>query len=499
MVVNSERFRQRFAQVLSSGWRGCLLAVLMGLLIGILVVSPRSKLPILGLTAGVTGLFFWLYQPVRISVYRVEKICCYLTFITGFFGVALFPIDIGQFTLFPYRIFLSLLWSLFVARLLIQGHLVVPLGGVKLYMAFFGIWLSYAVVSLGWAAYKVGAIRHTIFLFMGASLIFFAVYYFQSDRDLQNLYWVWLTAFFSLLLLGFWEHLTGQHLPVSGYNEERLSALAYHVRADVMYRPTGVFKNPNDYATFLSFCIPFALGTARYAGSSLARLAGIGSAFAAFYLIVVTGSRANILAVLLVVAFLCLFLTNSKQKAKVAFALAVCVTMAIIVFPVYLKEFFSKVITQLGSIVVKAGLEKGSVAVRANLVRNGLTFLYSTAGFGVGAGNAEYWMANFAQHETGGILNPHNWWLEILINYGIFVFVGYVAVYISIVWRLWRSWHEVVDHKEYMIVESLLLSLIGFSVASLSSSSIMAFNPEWMLFAFALAFLNRKKSNMGWI
>jgi teichuronic acid biosynthesis protein TuaE len=77
-----------------------------------------------------------------------------------------------------------------------------------------------------------------------------------------------------------------------------------------------------------------------------------------------------------------------------------------------------------------------------------------------------------------------------LINYGVFIFIGYVVVYIEIIRKLWHSWHEAAGREERIIAESLLLALIGFFAASISSSSIMAFTPNWMLFAFALAFLN---------
>jgi len=49
---------------------------------------------------------------------------------------------------------------------------------------------------------------------------------------------------------------------------------------------------------------------------------------------------------------------------------------------------------------------------------------------------------------------------------------------------------------EKMICEALLVSMVGFFVASMSSSSILAFKPQWLLFAFALSFINyfhRKK------
>lgn len=431
---------------------------------------------------------------MRIPLLRIEKLFYYLTFITGFIGAALFPINLGLFTIFPYRIFLVLLWGLFVARTLIQGKVVLPSGRVTLYMAFFGIWMIYAMISLGWAASKGDAIRNLIFLFMGISLIFFTTYYFRDNRALSNLYWIWFGAFCVLIFIGFWEHLTQRHLPTSEYYEESISLLPDYMKKQVMHMPTGVFKNPNDYATFLALSIPFALGVLRYAWRWLARLIGLGTAFAAFYLIVVTGSRANILTVLLELAFLMLLLTNLRQKVKVAVATIVYLAMALLLLPGPVQEFVSEVSGELSTIATEAQLGiDSSVGIRTNLALNGLVFLYSTAGFGVGAGNAEYWMDNFARYDTAGIVNPHNWWLEIMINYGIFVFVGYVAVYIGIIRGLWRFWRKTADRRERVIAESLLLALIGFSAASISSSSIMAFNPQWMLFAFAIAFLNHKR------
>ena len=99
-------------------------------------------------------------------------------------------------------------------------------------------------------------------------------------------------------------------------------------------------------------------------------------------------------------------------------------------------------------------------------------------------------MANFSQYNTAGITNPHNWWLEIFINYGIFIFVGYVIFYIGIIRNLWKIYRIKQIREEKMICEALLVSMVGFFFSSISSSSIMAFKPQWLLFAFVLAFLN---------
>jgi len=95
----------------------------------------------------------------------------------------------------------------------------------------------------------------------------------------------------------------------------------------------------------------------------------------------------------------------------------------------------------------------------------------------VGAGNAEYWMGNFPIYETRGITNPHNWWDEILVDYGIFIFAGYVLFYVGLVARLYKIHQHLGAGTEKMICEALLVSLVGFFLASISSSSIMALKP----------------------
>lgn len=463
-----------------------LLVILLGLSVGMLVANPDLSLLNLSLGAGVFIIFLWLLQYKDIAIFPIEKYFCYLVFFTGFFGVALFPLDIRLFTLFPYRVFLLFLWFVFGLHLLIKGKFDFSQSQIKWYLAFLCFWLGYAVLSLSWAISKEAALKNIIFLFMGFSVIFFSTYYFRTKKDLQILYNLWLAVFGILILIGFWEHLTGYHLPVSGYYNE--------MRTYIMFRPTGVFHNPNDYATFLALSIPFSIGVTRYGRKKYIRFYGLCSALGAFYLIVITGSRANIIAVLFELTFIILFLLNLRRKIKLVTAVGICIVLLFVFLPGPVQGFFSQIGGELNSIIGQTESRTDSIGVRINLVRNGLLFLYSTVGFGVGAGNSEYYMANFAQYNTAGILNPHNWWLEILINYGIFIFIGYVIFYIEIIRNLWKIYRKKQIKGEKMICEALLVSLVGFFFASVSSSSIMAFKPQWLLFAFALSYLNYSRN-----
>jgi len=145
---------------------------------------------------------------------------------------------------------------------------------------------------------------------------------------------------------------------------------------------------------------------------------------------------------------------------------------------------------QIESITGPWSLTYGSTGVRINLAKNSLIFLGRTGGFGVGVGNAEYWMSNFPVYNTRGITNAHNWWDELLLDYGVFIFMGYVLFYLSLVAKLYKIYQRLSAGTEKMICEALLVALVGFFLASISSSSIMALKPQWFLLAFALAFLN---------
>ncbi|NLP33732.1 MAG: hypothetical protein GX359_00865 [Clostridiales bacterium] len=419
------------------------------------------------------------------KISTLQKILLYLVITAGFIGDGLgfLIIPVGSIHIFPIRILMIIMWFIFVIQILVNhGKLNISHIKVNRYLQFFGIWVIYAILSVAWAASKSDAISNIIALFRYVSIIFFAIYYFRNTKDLKLFYSLWLAMLCGLIIVGIWEHFTGHHLPGYGIYEE--------MRASFMFYPTGVFYNPNDYSTFLALSFPFATTAFRYIKNVLIRLIGLSSAILALYLIIVTESRANIIAVLLEFTFLVLLLTNLRQKFKVMLLVPISLIMLCFFMPETGQNIYSQLMAQLGSFRTEAVIDTSSVAIRVNLVRNGIMFLYLTMGFGVGAGNANHWMANFAAYKTYEVLCLHNWWLEVLVNYGIIIFVGYVVVYICIVRNLWYVWHKTQDRMDRMIAEPLLLALIGFIFASMSPASVIGFSPQWFLFAFALVFIN---------
>src|SRR5699024_9016714 len=108
---------------------------------------------------------------------------------------------------------------------------------------------------------------------------------------------------------------------------------------------------------------------------------------------------------------------------------------------------------------------------RMTLIDNGFYFLRDTLGFGVGAGNIEHWMKTNAFFQVGDKSNMHNWWIEILTGYGVFIFVLYVLVYASMLLRAYQYYR----YSKDAFVRNASLSIIGylaaFTLSSISSAS----------------------------
>jgi teichuronic acid biosynthesis protein TuaE len=467
---------------------GFLSVIFLGITIGRFSVFGVIPLNDLLLSIGILILLFFLGLVDAKDISPLQRILVYLTIFAGFLGPAFFSFSLGSIHLFPYRIFLFLLWFLFLWDFFITKGQKLNMSHIKtkIYLQFLFFWFIYAVVSTVWAADKYAAIREIIFLFMAFSLIFFIVYYFNNYKYLYRFYLLWILVLAALIPIGILEVTTGYHLSVSKF--------VHTTKPQFMFLPTTVFYNPNDFATYLSLSLPFSLTFMRYQSGIFRRLIGATLFFLGIFLLISTRSRANYFAFLIGIAFWLLFLLKGSDKLKVSVAIILIVSLLFMVFPSKINASLELVINQFKSIFEELSHQGlSSLSIRINLLRNALFFVYSTFGLGVGAGNSMYYIENFRIYETGGILNLHNWWMEVLTHYGVIVFVLYLIFFLGIFFNLYHIYRNLNTSGEKMICEALLLGLVSFPFSSLSSSSIMSLKPHWLFFAFSLAFLNYQR------
>ncbi|MFH1963398.1 MAG: O-antigen ligase family protein [bacterium] len=428
------------------------------------------------------------------------KFLIYLLIISAFWGSAIFDLKLSEgLSIFPYRVLLIFIFFIILLKHLYQqGKLKISHIKIKNYIVFLILWVFYAIFSLAWSQDYIATLKNIVFLSTNVGLIIVIVYYLKSLDDMKRFYSLWLIMLlFVMIPLGLWNMVTGQQL--IEFNPQYLSytQLQYYDYYEKLYRyiPRATFTNQNDYATYLALSIPFVITFIRYSSSGIKKLLGLGLLLLCLFLLIFTTSRANYIAVIIGFFFWFLFLVRTfKRKIKIAAFLSVASVSLLLIFSNRLEltfETFNTNLTSLLDIVVS-----GSNEVRVNLIKNSLVFVFNSFGFGVGAGNSLYYMQHHAVYDTEGMLNVHNWWFEILTDYGVFIFIGYVIFYISLFINLYNSYRKLENNEEKKICEALLISLISFFFSSTSSSSILNSLPQWILFSFGLGFLNYHRLKM---
>jgi len=323
-------------------------------------------------------------------------------------------------------------------------------------------------------------------LFIGLSLVALAPLFLKVDFGAR----IWVIVIFLFLGLAMIEHLTTLHLPISRFSQGMQPHLAY--------RPTAVFVNENNYAVFLSLSFPFLLARWRYFPNLWNRVCtGLGL-LTGVYLLYVTGSRINYIILLISVFLYSWFLTSRGARLKVFSALMLLVLGTWMIFGLSLSAARGYMVTELVEIVRPffklVDLPEGgdypvtnnSIAIRINMIRNGAQFIIQTWGAGVGVGNFEAWVQNFAVYNTNGFVNPHNWWIELATEYGLIVALGYLALFGRLLWAAWLGWQRTTGRDKW-VPEAICLALAVFPLAGVSPSSMLVYLPHWILLALALA------------
>lgn len=203
------------------------------------------------------------------------------------------------------------------------------------------------------------------------------------------------------------------------------------------------------------------------------------------FLLFATGSRANILGLIMgFAAFVCLSIR--KRRGRYYLLIGLGILFMVILFKPDIIFNIGLLISQKFKFDFTSKI--GSEYIRINLIRNGFVFLIKTFGFGTGAGNIEYWMANYGLYYTGTIVNMHNWWMEILASYGVIIFALYVVFYLKLLRSLYRIYKSAKNKKSVSIALGIICCMVGYIIGSISSSSNLISEWLWCFWGISVAF-----------
>ncbi|MEH7235748.1 O-antigen ligase family protein [Bacillus sp. JJ1562] len=397
---------------------------------------------------------------------RKKVFVCLFLFFLVFLDPFLINVPIGPLHVTLLRIVLFLFGLyLFIKYVLLFNPLHIQ--PIKPALVFLIAWFLYGVVSILWATNKVEGIKE-LYYFAVFILLVFSIIETLNRRDILK----WINYSFILIgiltiLLSLLELAFNFHLSTSRYviEADKYGGLGLRVA-------TAFFYNENDLSLFLVMITPFFLMTFRKSGFQLLILGSI------FFIMFMNGSRIAILAFLILILIF-LFILYRPHLVNIFKFLLIFTPLFIGVAIYFSGDIVDKIIEVTGI------FEQGSTSTRINLILTGIYSIVHSFFLGVGAGNYQF---HVNPEVTSGIVNPHNWWIEVGTNYGVDIFVFYLAFLIFIFRKLWQIYKR--NNEFSALAFCLFLSYIGFVIACIGPSRLFYFWPMWLLYGVTLAFIN---------
>ena len=245
--------------------------------------------------------------------------------------------------------------------------------------------------------------------------------------------------------------------------------------------PVSIFHNPNDYVTFLITVFPFLVLRMAQEKRKIRKTLLIGVNVVCFYMIVRSGSRSGFNAMLL---FGITLIWLAYKKSHINKLYIFCLLGLGIVSVLFVPSIKESVITAFSISRIDTAHADRS---RYNLILNGLYFLKQTKGLGVGPGNLRLWLSERSIYYARDLEFIHNWYIELLVTFGIPFFVLYLVFHFGIMIKLIKKLNMKDDI--WNLNNAMLVSFVCFSIVSIASSSNVYSEWIWMYFAFVATYV----------
>ncbi|WP_423188921.1 O-antigen ligase family protein [Alkalibacterium sp. f15] len=344
---------------------------------------------------------------------------------------------------------------------------------LNFYHLVYFAWVIYGFTSFFWVESRSRWLFGMFFIVTGALSIFYITFNMRSKKDIKTLFIIvfLMTSFHQML--GWYEVVTGNYL----WKHNRVGAAI------------TTFGNINDYATLLLTGIFIGLLILLISTNHWLKLYSVLHMISGLLLLSHGGSRGNQLGLIIGISvFLILNILNlnlSRKFFKYSLAIVIAFVFVLLVSSTIREQLFDL----YGLIQTSLFRDGGSNRYRINLLINGFAFLLQTYGFGVGAGNIEYWMANRPFVEDIDAMNIHNWFMEILVGYGVIIFMLYTIMYIYIVRKLYLNYKYNSDSFIKNTSMVLLIYAISFLASSISSASNIFIEWQWVFWGIIISFI----------
>ncbi|WFB69726.1 O-antigen ligase family protein [Chryseobacterium sp. WX] len=333
------------------------------------------------------------------------------------------------------------------------------------------VWITYGLISLFWSPDpQIGLTNEIVVMTTSmSSLLFFPLFLKDNDATLKLIRNAWIYGLALTLPIAIYEIVTMNHF---SYDDERL------IGGIGIYAPYAsvFFGNYNNYCVFICLCLPMVLWGIIEKGKKALKIFYLVVLGISVLIIFVNTNRTSM--IIIVIYLLSQIRLNYKNLSFIAL---------ILLLFYFSYTFLPDPLVQNIEILFKDRVnvdysndESGSVRMY-NFIA-GIGFLIDSYGAGVGAGGYEYYMERSEYYK--GIVNPHNFFLEIFAQYGIVIFSLFIIWLVKILIGFKKSVMLSSNVKRLLYTSVLVIPIIGI----INSDSLG--NTYWWLYLTSLAIIS---------
>jgi len=429
--------------------------------------------------------YFLFLLLIPASVFRVNAS------IPGYDSFFLFRVVL-LFLVFIYALVFLLDKDLFFKRLEI-------LLKEKYATVFFIGWLAFSLVSYFWIADFENYFRYNALLAIDVAFVLALVFFIRSKRILFIVWRLILLTLAVSVLAALFEIFFGFRLSGSSLIEASRSYRLF---------VTSFFNHPNDFGSYISLTLPFITLLPLYKDYKKYKWWALILVVLTIFVLTFTGSKINYMATLIGSILTIFILFKNRITGAVAY-FSVIIVLIFSIFPSLgpdisnrILESTNKEISDVSYRSIKDGTKYegtldeisggyGSYTIRKNLTQNAISVIVNDPKkiigvfSGVGAGQSEFYLSEF--QNTRKVSSLHNWWLEVVVNHGVLIGIGYIALYLWLLRTYFRKANKAKDSFLKYINFSILVSLVLFALTSISPSSSVGFSPLWFILGLSIA------------
>lgn len=411
---------------------------------------------------------------------RESSLLKLLVYITVFGNIIRIPgIKIFGLVLTLFRVLLPIIIVLCILKLKnsYEKRLVNTPGVVLLLTVV--IWIAWGVLLLLISPYTNyhSGLKEMESLISGICVLL-AVFLLKSNDSFDVICSTLKNCIVVLSTLGIFELITGIHLTTSRFvsTDYDSSSLVSLANTNV-HLASGVFYNENDYSAFLAiFALALLYGNNTFKKKIVSMLSLL------FVIIVLVINDANICLFSLGVGLLTLLLVRYnvgrliyiliRKYPWALFLLLWAIILLINRFDVQFENYT---------------LGFGSLSERLKIYGDLLDSIVYTKGFGVGPNGLKSYFDSV--YHNSYLVDPHNYWLEILAKYGVVVFALFIISLTSLIFSSYK-------YQKNLIQVSLAIAMFAdFVFACLAPSSFMGNNYQWILISLIVIVCSQRRES----